>query len=186
MRQIRDGNGTEWQVFLMTRGAHSVAREQHLPEHFREGWLVFQSATDKRRFAPPPPNWESLSNDELLDLLARANPQTAGAKRRDELVEQRPTPVDTALSPLRAETLRPKLEQLQHRLETTLVEVCDMPSASTLDTGELIRVEETLAIATKAAKEAISLRRRLRSDSEKNTSESALGGSDTEQHPGDA
>jgi hypothetical protein len=50
----------------------------------------------------------------------------------------------------------------------------------------LIRVEETLAIATKAAKEAISLRRRLRSDSEKNTSESAVGGSDTEHRRSDA
>lgn len=187
MRQFRDGNGTEWEVFLMTRGAHSVAREQHLPEHFREGWLVFQSGAEKRRFAPPPANWESLSNDELVELLALAIPQTLGAKRREELVEhRRRAAVESVASSPSGDPLRPELEELQHRLETTLVEVCEMPSASKLDTGELIRVEETLAIAAEAAKEAISLRRRLRSDREKNTSDSALGGSSSEHHPGDA
>ena len=35
-----------------------------------------------------------------------------------------------------------------------------------VNTGELIKIEETLAIVAEAAKEAVSLRRRLRKDSE--------------------
>jgi len=36
--------------------------------------------------------------------------------------------------------------------------------AARLDTGELIRVEESLALAAEAAKEAVSLRRRMHAD----------------------
>jgi hypothetical protein len=56
---------------------------------------------------------------------------------------------------------RPHLEQAKDRLKTALDEACaaDVDDA---DTGELIRVEEVLAIANEAAKEAISVKRRLR------------------------
>ena len=60
--------------------------------------------------------------------------------------------------------LRPQLHQLEEQISEALEEVCDAPAASELNTGELIRVEESLAIAADAAKEAISLRRRLRED----------------------
>jgi hypothetical protein len=39
---------------------------------FRKGWLAFQSGTDWRRLAPIPEKWESMSDNELLALLARA------------------------------------------------------------------------------------------------------------------
>jgi hypothetical protein len=41
--------------------------------------------------------------------------------------------------------------------------VCDAPAVEKLDTGELIRVEETLAIAAETAKQVVSLRRKRRS-----------------------
>jgi hypothetical protein len=62
------------------------------------------------------------------------------------------------------ETLRPQLRELETKLSTALDVVCELPRPPKLNTGELIRVEETLALATEAAKEAVSLRRKLRAD----------------------
>lgn len=62
--------------------------------------------------------------------------------------------------------LRPQLERLENKIEQTLDEVCAAPSVRDVNTGELIKIEETLAIAAEAAKEAVSLRRRLRLDRE--------------------
>ena len=63
-------------------------------------------------------------------------------------------------------SLAPKLNQLEEHLETVRDELCDVPHVSELNTGEMIRVEETLAIAAQSAKEVISLRRRIRRDEE--------------------
>ena len=62
--------------------------------------------------------------------------------------------------------LGPQLERLEDKIERSLDEVCTAPSVKDVDTGELIKIEETLAIAAEAAKEAVSLRRRLRKDRE--------------------
>jgi hypothetical protein len=64
---------------------------------------------------------------------------------------------------LNSEPLRPKLEQAQRTLATALDEACDA-NVEAADTGELIRIEEVLAIANEAAKEAISVRRRMGHD----------------------
>jgi hypothetical protein len=47
-------------------------------------------------------------------------------------------------------------------MEQALAEACDADTPSNVDTGELIRVEEMLAIATDAAQRAIALRRERR------------------------
>lgn len=60
--------------------------------------------------------------------------------------------------------LNPKLRKLQDQLESAREEICDIPHVSELDTGELIRVEETLAIAAETAKEAVSIRRKIHLD----------------------
>lgn len=60
--------------------------------------------------------------------------------------------------------LRPQLRKLEDELQDSLEEVCDAPPVDQINTGELIRIEETLAIAAEAAKEAVSIRRKLRSD----------------------
>jgi len=60
--------------------------------------------------------------------------------------------------------LHSRLERAKDQLKSALEEACadDVDDA---DTGELIRVEEVLAIANEAAKEAISVKRRLRASS---------------------
>jgi hypothetical protein len=53
------------------------------------------------------------------------------------------------------------LERAESRLKSALEEACQA-DVERVNTGELIRVEEVLAIANEAAKEAVSVRRRLR------------------------
>ncbi|HEY7234757.1 MAG TPA: hypothetical protein VH539_11445 [Gemmatimonadaceae bacterium] len=60
--------------------------------------------------------------------------------------------------------LRPQLDRLEEKIEKSLDEVCEDTNVKNVNTGELIRIEETLAIAAEAAKEAVSLRMRLKSD----------------------
>lgn len=160
MREFRDAHGVEWVVFLTAR---SVARDHHLPEEYREGWLAFESSHgEKRRLAPFPKDWESLSDHELSALCGQAAPQTQRKKAAaapDTLAEERGAA--TADSPQR---LQPQLRELETRLSSALGEVCELPPPEKLNTGELIRVEETLALATEAAKEAVSLRRKMRAD----------------------
>ena len=156
MRQFRDQAGVEWRVFLTARGSDAVSREYALPEEFREGWLVFESANQKRRLAPVPPDWESLPAEALAALCAKASPQLTRTKPLGE-AKVGPPP----------ERLRPRLREAEQQLDHTLEEVCDTANASKLDTGELIRIEENLALATEAAKEAVSLRRKIRADEER-------------------
>ena len=56
--------------------------------------------------------------------------------------------------------LEPRLRAAEESLGATLEEVCADQSPDQMNTGELIRVEESLAIAAEAAKEAVTLRRK--------------------------
>lgn len=155
MRHFRDKDGVEWQVFLTARGSNAVSRGHVLPEAYREGWLVFESAQEKRRLAPVPANWESLPNEALSELCTQAAPQLPRPRAAAE----------SKTGPAPAEPLTPKLQQAEQQLDRTLEEVCATPTAAArLDTGQLIRVEESLALAAEAAKEAVSLRRKLKAD----------------------
>jgi hypothetical protein len=57
--------------------------------------------------------------------------------------------------------LQPALNEAEETLRRTMDEAC-ASEPEQADTGELIRIEEMLAIASDAAKRAISIRRRLR------------------------
>ena len=59
--------------------------------------------------------------------------------------------------------LRPQLKEAQANLGDALKEACAM-DPSKANTGELIQIEELLAIANESAKKAISVRRRLKKD----------------------
>ena len=66
--------------------------------------------------------------------------------------------------PSESHPLTPALAETEQKLQLALEEVCDEPVVESTDTGELIRIEEGLAVASEAAKRAISLRRRIRAD----------------------
>ena len=65
------------------------------------------------------------------------------------------------------DSLEPKLEIAQRALDTALEQACGI-DVRKANTGEMIRIEETLQIATNAAKEVVSvrLRRRARNSSQ--------------------
>lgn len=170
MRNIRDAAGVEWTVYLTIPSVTAGRRVQHLAEAYRNGWLVFESAAEKRRFAPVPAEWATLSDQALAALCGAATPQPlhrrAGSARGD---------IETTVAPAAArepdatgerKQLRGELQEVTTKLVGALERVCDDRAggdgAERLDTGELIRVEETLAMAAAVAKEAVTLRRRLR------------------------
>jgi hypothetical protein len=74
--------------------------------------------------------------------------------------------------------LEPELRDAELTLERSLAEACATGPAGKVDTGELIRVEEMLQVASEAAKRAISLRRRRRADKDQRTERTAVGGAE--------
>jgi hypothetical protein len=60
--------------------------------------------------------------------------------------------------------LRIRLREVEQEIRDRVELVCKSPPPEDLDTGAMIRFEEDLSIVTSAAKEAVSLRRRLRTD----------------------
>lgn len=60
--------------------------------------------------------------------------------------------------------LRPELIGAEKDLKTALEEVCVETDVKKRTTDELIQIEETLSMASETAKQAISLRKRIKSD----------------------
>lgn len=51
--------------------------------HLSDGWLAFETDREKRRLAPIPEGWMSLTDAELLELLGKA----AKVKQSRRLIE---------------------------------------------------------------------------------------------------
>ena len=88
-RQFKDERGIEWVVWdvhpadigrtlydrrgsLRAEAAADSPRLVH-PD-LQQGWLCFLAGSDKRRFAPIPPNWEQLPDSVLRVMLDVASP----------------------------------------------------------------------------------------------------------------
>ena len=70
-----DSNGIEWLVTEIADPAlRSISADRLRMPEFKSGWLLFQSATQKRRLAPYPDDWRSLPPEALERLCARARP----------------------------------------------------------------------------------------------------------------
>jgi hypothetical protein len=65
---------------------------------------------------------------------------------------------------MHSDPLEPRLAEAQQTLDRALDEACGV-DVSKANTGEMIRIEETLAIAAAAAKEVVSVRLRRREQS---------------------
>jgi hypothetical protein len=72
--------------------------------------------------------------------------------------------------------LRPDPREAAERLEQALAEACASKAADEADTGELIRIEEMLALAGEAARRAISIRRQAREDAESGPAPDSIEG----------
>ena len=95
MRQFRDAAGVEWQAYQAGPQSNLGLREELLPESYRGGWLVFESPTEKRRLAPVPQGWQTLTPQELRRLCALATPTR---QRRQVGIDVTATPPTVAPS----------------------------------------------------------------------------------------
>ncbi len=88
MSSFIDGKGTEWMVTEVVQPATRMIPTEllRLPE-YRAGWLLFHSASHKRRLAPYPENWRELSRADLERLCRQARP--AFTVTRDAVVAHR-------------------------------------------------------------------------------------------------
>jgi hypothetical protein len=74
VRDFVDANNVSWRVWPVTPDALQprTAAEDYLGD-FSEGWLCFESATERRRLANYPRDWERLTDGDLCSLLATAS-----------------------------------------------------------------------------------------------------------------
>ena len=100
-REFVDANGVHWQVWAVVP---SSADRREMPDRradprakperrtrrelrirmepaLRNGWLVFESAHEKRRLNPIPEGWAELGDVELIALLRAATPTPHGTRR---------------------------------------------------------------------------------------------------------
>ncbi len=89
-REIIDRLGRHWKVWAVRPGTverrYGAPDRRPLPRHERRrgagaqdraaisnsGWLVCETAGEKRRLAPIPSGWESLSDEALAELCVSA------------------------------------------------------------------------------------------------------------------
>jgi hypothetical protein len=100
-REFVDDRGVHWQVWAVIPGSadrrevpdrRAEARDQQERRTRRElrvrmdpalvnGWLVFESAHEKRRLHPIPDRWIERRDEELVALLSTATPAPHGTRR---------------------------------------------------------------------------------------------------------
>jgi hypothetical protein len=68
IRNFIDSAGVHWQVWSTIPAMGGVAGG------YRRGWLTFTSATERRRLAPIPSDWEQATDAELSAYVERASP----------------------------------------------------------------------------------------------------------------
>ncbi len=92
-RVLEDIRGNRWFAFAVQPSSAGLEHGA-LPESFRKGWLVFETANELRRVAPIPNNWEDLPSDELLLLCYRA-PSTPRRANSTETLKTAERPADS-------------------------------------------------------------------------------------------
>lgn len=100
-REFRDPDGVTWQVWAVVprsaerrdgperRADDRPTRGRRVRQELRirmaselaKGWLVFESAREKRRLLPIPDDWAERSDAALSALLAEATPATHVTRR---------------------------------------------------------------------------------------------------------
>jgi hypothetical protein len=88
VRDFVDADGVSWKVWPVVPEAlqPKTAAEDYLGE-YEEGWLCFESASERRRLPEFPKDWERLSDGELRALLRVA---TIVPKRRPRRLPPNP------------------------------------------------------------------------------------------------
>ena len=76
MTTFRDSAGIEWTIHeIQASTLGSLPRNSLRYPEFKDGWLLFQSLGARKRLAPYPREWQSLSSEELEELCRKARPE---------------------------------------------------------------------------------------------------------------
>ena len=83
LREVIDERGTAWLVFAVHPSIAGLTTGGTRAE-LAQGWLCFQSATERRRLPGVPAGWDGMDDDALLASLAMASvaPRVHRARRR--------------------------------------------------------------------------------------------------------
>lgn len=89
LRGFTDSTGVEWRVWevipsraAIGTSAVTQARTSISSTPYANGWLCFESDSEKRRLAPIPNGWDSGSAGEIGELLLQATPVQARKSQR--------------------------------------------------------------------------------------------------------
>jgi len=76
VRTVKDGDGAEWRVWAVTPRMSTTLGPGGGLGDYQHGWLAFETTDGRQRRRLPlyPGEWERVSSNELLELLARAEP----------------------------------------------------------------------------------------------------------------
>jgi hypothetical protein len=89
-RGFTDARGVQWDVFAVHPEARLSVHSQ-LKGTYPQGWLCFDSTTEKRRLSPIPDEWQRLSDEQLAQLAERAEVAPSRAARsRDKSGPEEP------------------------------------------------------------------------------------------------
>ena len=96
VREFTDSRGIEWRAWDVTpEHMHPATRTEDFMSNLQDGWLAFESATEKRRLsAPYPSDWTSYRIPDLEALCAKAKSvtrrgvQSDTGKRRAEVARE--------------------------------------------------------------------------------------------------
>ena len=96
VREFTDSKGIEWRAWDVTpEHMHPATRTEDFMSNLQDGWLAFESATEKRRMsAPYPAYWTSYRIPDLEALCAKAKSvtrrgvQSDTGKRRAEVAKE--------------------------------------------------------------------------------------------------
>jgi hypothetical protein len=75
VREFTDRRGVDWRVWDVTpTHMHPITRGEDYMANLQDGWLVFESGTEKRRLeAPYPAEWLTFGIPQLEELCRRAS-----------------------------------------------------------------------------------------------------------------
>lgn len=80
LRGFTDSMGVEWRVWEVFPRAGSLTTAETFSTAklkgtvYAEGWLCFESGSEKRRLAPIPAGWQAQEHADLQQLLEQATP----------------------------------------------------------------------------------------------------------------
>lgn len=90
LRGFKDSTGVEWRVWevvpsraAIETSAQTQSRTSLSSTPYANGWLCFESESEKRRLAPIPSGWEQGAPLDIDQLLQQATPVQARSKFRE-------------------------------------------------------------------------------------------------------